>query len=245
MIKIWSLFAIVALLPLVMPNTHHKPKSCYEVKQFLKATENGFFTLYDANGNPFRSFCDFESEPPFVWTLIESMTLENAQKAQHNKGFSVNIPLGECHTSMSLFRLPSHHMSSVLSSYGSTHYRSTCNFNIIEGTGLANRRDYIRFSACRGASTLSNINGGCVEVDYINIRGQSCRKCQMPFYASSSHHLHIDLSAATTTCSRFGFTNFVANEDVFGYYNSHNPTFSCTANKNSTTAWWIGGAYAE
>ncbi|EDV25325.1 uncharacterized protein TRIADDRAFT_55272 [Trichoplax adhaerens] len=227
------LLAVVALLPFVIS------------KQYLNPTESGFFTLYDVNNNPFRSFCDFESESPFVWTLIESLTLENAQKAPFRKSFELNLPLGKCNTSMSLFRLTSAHRSSILGAYGSKHYRSTCNFDIDMGTGLANRRDYLRFSACKGLYILTTNSARCVEVDYINVRGQSCRKCSVPFYSSTSQHLHIDLIVASTYCRKFVVTDHIANEDVFGHYSNLNPTFSCATNKNSTTAWWIGGAFIE
>ena len=168
----------------------------------------------------------------------------------YRKNFAANIPLGECNTTWGLFRLPERNMQAILSSYGSTHYRATCNFNAEVGIGLDNRRDYVRFAKCRHATALtSGHTSTCTSiVDYINVRGHACRQCRVPFTGGSSQHIHIDLTRASTFCttqSHFAVPDRITNEDVFGNYLNPNPLFSCAANENSTTNWWIGGVYLE
>ncbi|EDV20714.1 uncharacterized protein TRIADDRAFT_60661 [Trichoplax adhaerens] len=252
------LIAFVVILAAIVPNgfssvvIKHRAKSCYEVKEYLQANENGFYNLFDSLGSPYTTYCDFESDTPFVWTLIESFSLQEAQKTANRKGVYVNHPIGECILSWSAFRLSRLRMDTIISSYGTTHYRTTCNFNYVNGTGLANRRDYLRGEICRRSyfhSTWALNRYGqptyiCNYVDYVNVRGTTCRKCTVPFVRpTSSVHEHIDLSIAASHCSKFTPTDSISNEDVFGHYGNANPLFSCTSNVNSTTNWWLGGAY--
>ncbi|EDV25323.1 hypothetical protein TrispH2_001770 [Trichoplax sp. H2] len=241
--------ALVLVIATFLPNgmssvIKHHPKSCYEVKEYLQATENGYYNLFDSLSSPYTTYCDFESEPPFVWTLIESFSLEEGQKTINRKGFVENHPVGECHLSWAAFRLSKIRMDTVFGSYGSTHYRATCNFNVVNGTGLVNRVDYMRGEFCHNTYIFKSYGAYlCRVVDYVNIRGHVCRKCTLPFYATTTYHNHIDLTYSASHCSKFAVPDAITNEDVFGQYSNSNPLFSCVANKNSTTNWWIGGAY--
>ncbi|RDD46111.1 hypothetical protein TrispH2_001769 [Trichoplax sp. H2] len=94
--------------------------------------------------NPFSSYSDFESEPPFVWTLIESLSFKNYKDVTYHRGFPVDAPFSECNSSWALFRLSAAKMSSIIAAYGSVHFPAICNFNPNIGTRLKNRRDYSR-----------------------------------------------------------------------------------------------------
>lgn len=199
--------------------------------------------MYDSNHSPYETYCDFESEPPYVWTLIESLSLEEAQKTDNQNSFYIDHGLSQCRMTWSKFRVSIARMNTIKSSYGSTHYRATCNFDSEEGRGLVNRRDYVRGGLCNNDIFLASNNYGCRTVEYINIRGQMCRRCSVSFKVSTSIHLHIGLPQTISSCSNTAFNDTIANENVFGHYTSPNPLFSCAANQNSTTNWWVGGAW--
>ncbi|EDV25326.1 hypothetical protein TrispH2_001772 [Trichoplax sp. H2] len=234
-----------AIVPAVMSSViKHKPKSCHEIKEFMQTTENGFYNLFDSNLSPYTTYCDFESEPPFIWTLIESVTLHEAQQLENRKSFYYDHPLAECHINWNKFRLSKVRIQSIQGSYGTTHYRVTCNFNPVNGTGLTNHRDYLRGSLCQYTNFYSATSSYyCVRVDYINVRGKLCRKCRVPFYGGNTNHQFVDLGTAATACDRFDVPDKISSEDVFGNYKNVNPQFSCSANSNSTTNWWLGGAF--
>ncbi|RDD46044.1 hypothetical protein TrispH2_001771 [Trichoplax sp. H2] len=74
-------FAIIAIVvvPVILSSVYYKPQSCSEVKQYLKPSESGYFTLYDSGGNSFKSFCDFQPKHWFTWTFLESLIIKIGQ----------------------------------------------------------------------------------------------------------------------------------------------------------------------
>ena len=39
--------------------------------------QSGLYTIIDDSSQSFQVFCDFDSEPGFAWTLIQSFSLSN------------------------------------------------------------------------------------------------------------------------------------------------------------------------
>ncbi|EDV25806.1 uncharacterized protein TRIADDRAFT_55274 [Trichoplax adhaerens] len=239
--------SLVVLLPTVrLAVVKPKPITCAAVRNLYHTSRNGYFTLYDSISKPYLAFCDFQSDPGFAWTLIESLSTTNARTPKFSTGFYYNVPSSECTPNWSCYRLSKARMVALKNAPSSTHFRATCNFNSQSVKGLQNRRDYLRASFCAVNFFFAvKVNAACVTVDYINVRGHSCRKCSIPFWTSNIWHLHIDLPQAAASCGKFEVPNQVQSEDVFGAYWKVNPFFSCTATSASTTNWWIGGPYLK
>ena len=164
------------------------------------------------------------------------MSLEEAQKTNNRKSFDVDHPLAECHMTWARFRLSKARMDIIKDSYGSTHYRVTCDFNAVNGTGIENRVDYVRGKIYANYWAFhSYLTYTCDTVDYINVRGTICRKCSLAFYGSTTKHSHIDLTISASACSYMTFPDTISSEDIFGHYLNSNPLFSCAATSDSTT----------
>ena len=135
-------------------------------------------------------------------------------------------------------------MLSIYNAKSTTHIRATCNFNPNYGTGLIDHRDYMRVPKCRfNQFFICRSAWYCGTVDYINVRGYSCRHCRVPFQAYGYKHLHTDLTVRISGCQDFKVPDARASEDVFGYYASYSTGFRCSHNSTSTTNWWLGGNY--
>ena len=224
-----------------------KPTACATIRNQHGISQNGYYTLFDSSNKPYHAFCDFQSDPGYAWTLIESLSLTYAQSASFRKSFQYNVPSNECTPNWSKYRLSITKMKSIQNTASSTHFRATCNFNGDSEKGLQNRRDYVRVSFCAYPYFLiARSSWTCAVVDYINIHGTSCSKCSIPLYSySSSYHLYIDLSQAKVNCGRFNVSSAINGEDVFGSYGTVNNQFSCGRSSSSTTNWWIGGTYCD
>ena len=48
--------------------------------------------VYDSANQEFSVFCDMDSEPGFIWTLVQSFSLENID-IFGGKRFGINLPL--------------------------------------------------------------------------------------------------------------------------------------------------------
>ncbi|EDV25804.1 uncharacterized protein TRIADDRAFT_63826 [Trichoplax adhaerens] len=240
-------FMVIAILPIARSAVvNPKPTTCAAVRSIYHVSQNGYFTLHDSTNKPYLAFCDFQSDPGFAWTLIESLSRTNAATTTFRKSFYYNVPSNECTPNWSNYRLSKAKMSALKQAASSTHFRATCNFDNQNEKGLANRRDYIRVSFCAYNSFFSARNAWiCAVVDYINIRGYSCSKCNIPFYSYSNYHLFVDLPQAKVSCGRFNVPDVKSGEDIFGNYVHYHPKFSCTMNSTSTTNWWIGGAFYD
>ncbi|EDV25805.1 uncharacterized protein TRIADDRAFT_55268 [Trichoplax adhaerens] len=246
--KIVSIYLmLLMMLPLAkLEEISSKPTTCVAIRSKYRITENGYFTLYDSTNKPYIAFCDFQSDPGFAWTLIESLSTTSARSSKFRKSFSFNVPSNECTPNWTGYRLSKSKMTAIKSSASSTHFRATCNFNGQSQKGLQNRDDYLRVSLCAYNYLLSTRNvWTCAIVDYINVRGHSCTKCSIPFYSSNAYHLFIHLPTSKSSCARFTVPEMITNEDAFGFYHNVNIKFSCTANSTSTTNWWIGGGYFD
>ena len=224
-----------------------KPVTCAALKNQYKVSNNGYYSLYDHTNKPHLAFCDFQSDPGFAWTLIESLSLTHARTSTFRKSFYYNVPSNECTPNWSNYRISKARMIAIKNAASSTHFRATCNFNSDSEKGLSDRRNYLRVSFCAYGLFLQSRNRwNCAVVDYINIRGTSCSKCSIPLYSNGINHLHTNVPYARKICGRFNVPNPTSNEQSFGHYSGAiNRQFSCTESSSSTTNWWIGGAFFD
>ena len=80
----------------------------------------------------------------------------------------------------------------------------------------------------------------CYMVDSANIRGYHCTGDTIGIISVAENaHFHIDSSRCACGCCDW-FNGSIVAEDNFGFYLNVNPMFSCTANSQSTTNYWIG-----
>ena len=214
------------------------PTSCKQLQLEEKKPKNStVYTLYDpASKSFFQTFCDFNSENGFVWTLLESFSFANKNDFA-NQQFYKDSAVNQNSFIWNKFRLSLLIMSSTLSH--STHFRATCNFNT---DGLV-KTDYLR-----GKTTELNIlllkGGPCVTLEYINIRGYEGYNCTV-WMTQKPHewHLHTDSHFGGNYCQfKSAKTGSVGGwgEDNFGYYYTVNRLHRCSSGGDSTTQWWFG-----
>ena len=79
----------------------------------------------------------------------------------------------------------------------------------------------------------------CKTVEYVNIRGNQCRDCDLPWWQESDGYLHTD--STYTSCGFDPSQGAAYSEDNFGAYYKVNSNFRCTADASATTNWWFGG----
>ena len=120
----------------------------------------------------------------------------------------------------------------------STHWRATCSFP----THGVDYVDYVRgkFVDLDVVKFLgSNV---CKRVEYVNTRGHQCSDCDLPWW-QKNHYYNLHADSSSTICKGLNASEgSVEYEDNFGYYNTVNPAFRCTASDNDTTNWWFGGS---
>ncbi|RDD39155.1 hypothetical protein TrispH2_008130 [Trichoplax sp. H2] len=218
-----------------------KPKSCLHARE-LAAQRNGYYVLFDSTNKPFATYCDFESDSGFAWTLIESLSLAKAKTSNYRKNFAYDAESEDCGVNWSDFRLSKSRMLSIKNNPGTNYLRATCNFNAEVDKGLTDHRDYLRVALCRYNMFGTSSGYTCATVDFFNIQGFSCRQCSIPiYYGNNKFHTFIDVSRVTQACSRLRIPDTIANEEAFGRYQTENPRFRCTNSSTATTNWWFGG----
>ncbi|CAB3976580.1 Hypothetical predicted protein [Paramuricea clavata] len=103
-------------------------QSCLDyLKRGVKT--NGYYSIknYGTDGWVRTVYCDFESEPGFAWTLVESFALKNKfLPAFHIHPLKVNAPVNPNSPNWNLFRMSFLQMSQLRAQ--STHWRVTCSF---------------------------------------------------------------------------------------------------------------------
>ena len=62
----------------------------------------GKHVVYDSANQEFSVFCDLDSVPGFIWTLVQSFSLENTEIFRGQR-FGINLPLNlDSRSSMSV-----------------------------------------------------------------------------------------------------------------------------------------------
>ena len=200
--------------------------------------ENGFYLLFDDQGQRYLAYCDLASEPGAAWTLVISWTrsLKNLPQFR-SKSFVQDAPVNENTPNWYSYRQTLARMKNIRSR--STHWRATCSFNMVEAIDY---RDYIRGRFRDFDIMAFSGKGVCFPVEYVDIRGSTAGKgTTLPFFQGQDREfLHTD---STFTGCEFkpNVSSAVASEDNFGLYNDVNVKFRCTVGDYSTTQWWFGG----
>ena len=234
----------------------YNPESCLDIKYLRpNVTRNGFYTIFDAENALHTVYCDFNSEWPYVWTMIESFSRKAGMKDSNVKSrlhfqrpYTIDYPFNECRPDQFQgYRTSKKVISLIRNSRTTTHWRATCNFDLY-AKGIVktfSHQDYVRGSLCAlDFSTFYSSGGSCYSMEYINIRGHSCDKCTVPWYSNTAMHPSIRADQSPIRCSKMRFGNFQGAEYNWGTYNGYSNEFSCTSSDQSTTNWWFGGIYS-
>ena len=232
------------------------PKTCLDIKLLNpNVNKNGHFVIYGKNKEAFTVYCDFNSEPPFVWTLIESFSRDIGSYRSTVPGhehfqppFRYNYPYSQCRPDQwKAFRLSQPYMASIWNARTTNYWRATCNFDLLakEVKFVFNHTDYMRVQKCRLNMMTYYSGRPCIWMDYLNIRGHTCRKCYVPMWFGPKSHPSVVLSLTQNYCGSVKFPGYAGspNEYNFGTYNGYNRDFSCTTYPDSTTNWWFGDMY--
>jgi len=180
----------------------------------------------------FKVYCDFTSEPSFIWTLVESFELITRSAFRYD--FLTDIPIRADDPQFSEHRLPLSARTHLL--IDATHIRATCEFN----KGF-NYTDYLRGKLTE--IELVRQGGRCTLFERINIRGNECRDCKALYFGKSDEHNHIaSAEGQECPCSSncVTWTGSVGSEDSFGLFAARNPDHRCVRNDQATTQWWLG-----
>ena len=129
---------------------------------------SGKYKISNTNMDTFEVFCDFDFNASIAWTLIQSYRLNESKHVKES--FFFDRPINQDTPSWNMYRLSLSRMESIRKN--SHKWRITCDYET-DGTvyigfvvGSVNDADIVSFRGFR-----------CAKVDYINIRGQSCRDC--------------------------------------------------------------------
>jgi hypothetical protein len=187
----------------------------------------GLYPIQPANGDQKHVFCDTDSEPGMVWTLIESFAFAIKDKFAL-MSFSKDFPSNDGKFNWTDYRLPLSVMQQIRSQ--ATHWRATCNY---DSDGLV-KRDYIR-GLLSDTDILTYVGGHkCARVEYVNVRGMSCDDCTSHLRQNRNIHAFIDsytgsllgCGSNTVQGSVSAGGNYCEN---FGFYKLSNPAHRCTA----------------
>ena len=208
---------------------HPRVNSCLSYLKLKPESKSGVYKLNDTA----QSYCDFDSKPGKVWTLIESFSLGN-KDFYNQKPFYYNFPRNETRFNWNDYRVSYQAMVNIR--HNSTHWRVTCNFP----SGL-NFTDYAR-ATLQDTDILTFVNqDSCQRYEYISVRGRSCTNCSGMLVQRDTQHMHTDSYwSGKNGCSWDPSTGALEHEDNFGFYDIINPKHKCTENSFSTTQWWLG-----
>lgn len=205
--------------------------SCATFFALDNSVQNGVYEMSDGS-QVFKVYCDFTSEPSFIWTLVESFEL--IKRSAFRYDFLTDIPIRADDPQFSEHRLPLSARTHLL--IDATHIRATCEFN----KGF-NYTDYLRGKLTE--IELVRQGGRCTLFERINIRGNECRDCKALYFGKSGEHNHIaSAEGQECPCSSncVTWTGSVGSEDSFGLFAARNPDHRCVRNDQATTQWWLG-----
>ena len=231
------------------PNTHtgrrcdkiKHPRTCNDIAK-NGASTSGKYLIFDSANEAFSVFCDMESEPGFVWALIQSFSLANKGMFK-KKIFGVDFPVNHTKNKVdwNSYRLSLPQMESLANH--STHLRVTCNFPT-EGLQYT---DYAR-AKLEGHDIFDTWSNTCQLYEYINIRGHECSNCTAGTkqIARRAWSIKSYQSKLGWGCDFDGSPGAISsNERNFGYYGDGtvNADHRCTSSPASTTQHWFGTKY--
>lgn len=186
--------------------------------------------------NLFEVFCDFDLNSTMAWTLVQSYQLKKTVFSL--KRLIYDYPQQEDSPNWDLYRLSKSKMLSV-QKY-STKWRITCKYD----TDGVVYRDYLQAANDEVDIIHFNNKVKCPLVEWIDIRGQSCKQCTA-FLTDGGGAVHSDSIAMKKAGCQFQPTGGLQcgddGEDTFGLYRCANPSHRCSASGSATTQTWFGG----
>ena len=76
--------------------------------------EGGYYVILDQNDSKLTLYCDFTSEPEFIWTLVESFSLENVGQFRNLPFFQIDsISINEDNPDWSEYKMSNAHTQHV------------------------------------------------------------------------------------------------------------------------------------
>ena len=213
--------------------------SCFDVKATAPQAESGEYSIEDGSGNLFTTYCDFTSEPDFVWTLIETFTFSLGVNKDDGYGlwdFQDNWPRNEESLDWNDFRLSKAAMYHIRDQ-GATHFRATCDFDKpdfdIDAEYLRGKIATVDFFGPGN----DYINSQCFEYERVRVYGGGCDNCTAETWHGNGYHAHLedDQCDLKNALSYYG-----SHREYFGYYQAVNNGHRCSSSAGSTTQWWLG-----
>ncbi|XP_058957778.2 uncharacterized protein [Pocillopora verrucosa] len=216
------------------------PRSCKDIAK-NGASTSGKYDISNSDNERFSVYCDLQSEPGFVWTLIQSFSLSKRNTfnyAGFGKNLEIDIEEGE--VNWNEFRLSLSQMQYLVNH--STHLRATCNFS----TDGLQYTDYAR-AKLAGHDIFGTWNT-CQMYEYVNIRGIYCSNCTALTKQREDVSWHIkSYDSIKRGCEFDGKPGGVSDEKNFGKFDEHflNPDHRCSFSPASTTQHWFGAKCDE
>lgn len=170
-----------------------------------------------------------------TWTLIQSYKLE--EKSPFWRPFSIDFPLNENDFSWSEYRLSKSRMKSI-QKY-STKWRFTCCYDT---DGVVYTDFALGTKHKMNVLTFYN-SGGCVTMEFINVRGKECRNCTANWIQGSGQALNFNPESRLhlTKCDFSPTGPLECEENYFGNYECPNSEHRCSSSHKATTQTWLGG----
>ncbi|XP_078355645.1 uncharacterized protein LOC144640349 [Oculina patagonica] len=213
------------------------PRTCKDIAK-NGASSSEKYLIFDSTNEAFSVYCDFESEPGFVWALVQSFSLANKvmfRDKTFGVDFSVNQTTNE--VDWNWYRLSLSQMQSI-ANY-STHLRATCNYPT-EGLKYT---DYAR-AKLEGHDIFNTWEFTCRPYEYINIRGNECSNCTAVTKQSPGKAWNVNSYRSTELGCKFDGTQGArSNEHNFGRYVNVNTNHRCSSSSVSTTQHWFGAQH--
>ena len=192
---------------------------------------SGQYTILDYNNDERTVYCDMESEPGSIWTLVMSFSRENKDQLPFlSTPMYGKSPKKARKPNWLVYRMGFLEMSKIKNN--STLWRITCSF---PQYGVNISKDYVR-AAFTDFDLMSNFWEECKKVSHISVMGQSCSECTAQWWQGASYAPHI----AAVQVDPCDIKSDKSGYYYFGSYHNYNPAFRCTESPNSTTNYWFG-----
>ena len=194
----------------------------------------GVYKIFDNNMELFDVYCDFNFNSSLAWTLIQSYQLQNNNMFK-TQPFTYDFPVDQNTPGWDSYRLSKSRMQFIQEDSGK--FRVTCIYN----TDGVVYRDY--FQASFGQiNILKQPLQGCLLVEWIDVRGESCKDCLASVHQYDYTIFHFDSYSedgcdfqppGSKSCLGLG-------EDNFGFYACVNTAHRCSSSPSATTQIWFG-----
>ncbi|XP_031561509.1 uncharacterized protein LOC116297426 [Actinia tenebrosa] len=176
-----------------------------------------------------KVYCDFTSEPDYVWTLVESFEYSKKMNYFYWKLFE-DHPVNESSPNWVNYRLSLEDMTHIRTN--ATHWRVTCNF---ESADFSNS-DYVRVDM-KTLDLLQQISTTCHQPDFLRLQGTTCTGNCKTLYRHDKYHPYF-APCLYNNCKFVGCSGHTY--EAFGAYEVVNRLHHCSSSPKSTTNWWIG-----